>query len=835
MEIHDLSSREFEVLAANYAQSIFPEYEWWLTAAVADYNRDFEALFEEMSKWGEAKQTQKEDKSVTKGRWDPTLLSALLKNNVDELILVTSGWTPLEYVVRACHMAERSKSVNKIIFINGYIINEWLKANNKCFNNFNVKNLDLNKKSIKPIDYDNKYKEECIIQAFDMYNILEPQYELKDKVPYKILITFFITANRTIKLTLPKCFKANSILWRNLSDKFQKVNTLYEIKNEVQFEAGMGYIQIEISGSGISGQGIFKDKITVSKNNKIFKNQEIIVKNSPDTDSLNNSQMARIGNEWDRCLCTQTNTVVKVTDISRNDITHISDSNEHFFYFKFSSSYCENAMELCKLMSLEYFGIYNDDGESKTVQKAVNSTLNYCPIYQSNILIGATDYVYAVNVLKEMLKNKKGYLSENYLIPEMSTVFIEVSKSIDDGFLKLLDAHLAFFCMQKNKSMIVLSQNTVSEPKPACNNSDMTSEIQILDNIRTGNSINGYLKKIRKMACMYYNETDFFRAKFFYDLLFQNDSTIEHDVYEICNYADTLNHCGSMIKSREMFEMAAKSDIANDTQKEKKVLEAKTEIFNLRFWILDVNTLVDDIDHLLQNYSGILKSDTGGTRDLYAYYNCLNRKMVTQYLIGDYKNAEITFKSYINSIDSGNYINYKAFAYMDSARGLYAHKLSTAKYRLSKSMSILKELVKNNREYRRFYDCNVELEYVTFISKYEAGIDPDIKPLETAVTQVRFKGYTNMLLKCNLKLAACYLALGNTSACKKCLNYVKESCDFYENPRVELMYNNLFSAYLSIISLNAAQKYGIAPVNKDKHYITFANSSEKIYIDPRLW
>ena len=159
MEIHDLSSREFEVLAANYAQSIFPEYEWWLTAAVADYNRDFEALFEEMSKWGEAKQTQKEDKSVTKGRWDPTLLSALLKNNVDELILVTSGWTPLEYVVRACHMAERSKSVNKIIFINGYIINEWLKANNKCFNNFNVKNLDLNKKSIKPIDYDNKYKE----------------------------------------------------------------------------------------------------------------------------------------------------------------------------------------------------------------------------------------------------------------------------------------------------------------------------------------------------------------------------------------------------------------------------------------------------------------------------------------------------------------------------------------------------------------------------------------------------------------------------------------------------------------------------------------------------
>lgn len=834
MEIRDLSSREFEVLAANYAQSIFPEYGWELTAPVADYNRDFEAMFKEMNKWGEAKHTQKEETSVPKGRWDPTLLSALLKNDVDELILVTNGWIPLEYVVRACHMVERSKSVKKIIFINGYLVNEWLKTKKGPFNNFNEKNIDLNLKDIKSIEYPDK--EECLIQAFDMYNILEPRYEFLNKVQYKVLITFFITADRTIKLKLPECFRAISIFWRNLSDQIGQVNNLELCNNIVEFNAGKGYIQIEVSGIGITEQDKSSDKITVYKNNRIFKKQGICVTRSPVTDSSKDIQIVQIENERNKCLSTQSNAVVKVNDISRNDITYLPNSDENYYYFNFNNSYCENAKELCKLMSLEYFGIYNDNGESQTMQSAVKSALNYCPIYRSNILIGATDYIYAVEVLKEMLKSKKGYLSEKYLIPDRSIVFIEIFESADTNILKLLDAHLAFFSMQRNSSVIVLSLITDPESKPICENLKFPPEISMLDDILTGNNINSYLKKIREKASSCYKKTDFFKAKFYYDFLFQNESTIEHDVYEICNYADTLNHCGSMIKSREMFERAVKSDISNDPQKEKKVLEAQTELFNLRFWSLDVITLVNDIDRLLQNNFSILKSNNGGERDLYAYYNCLNRKMVTQYLIGDYKNAEITFESYLNSIDSDYYMNYKAFAYMDSARGLYAYNLCIAKSRLQESMSILQKLFQNEREYRRYYDCNVELAYVTFISKYEKGIDPDITPLETAVTKVRFNGYTSMLLKCNLKLAACYLALGNTFDCEKCLNYVKGSCDFTENPRVELMYNNLLSGYLTVIRLNAAQKYGIAPADKDKRYITFVNNnSKKIYIDPRLW
>ena len=36
-----LSSREFEIIACNFAGDMFPGYEWKLTANTRDYNHDF--------------------------------------------------------------------------------------------------------------------------------------------------------------------------------------------------------------------------------------------------------------------------------------------------------------------------------------------------------------------------------------------------------------------------------------------------------------------------------------------------------------------------------------------------------------------------------------------------------------------------------------------------------------------------------------------------------------------------------------------------------------------------------------------------------------------------
>lgn len=116
------------------------------------------------------------------------------------------------------------------------------------------------------------------------------------------------------------------------------------------------------------------------------------------------------------------------------------------------------------------------------------------------------------------------------------------------------------------------------------------------------------------------------------------------------------------------------------------------------------------------------------------------------------------------------------------------------------------------------------------------GGTPNIMDLESAVTEIRINGYKSMLIKCNLKLAACYLAVGNTEICNKCLDYVKGSCDFKENPRVEMLYNNLLCGLLSVRINTDIKNYGIAKDYQSKHIITFNNNDNtKICIEPRLW
>ena len=833
--INELTPREFEVLAANYARSIFPDYNWKITKAVGDYNRDFEAVVDDLSKWGEAKQTEEDSTAVSKGRWDPTLLSAILKNDVDELILVTSGWISLQYVVRARHLVGIKNMISKIIFVNGYLVNEWLKTHEGDFYNFGVKDVDLNSKIIKPAKFSGISKSDyCIIQVFDMYNILEPKNELSYHVPYNILITFFLKSDSNVRISVPNCFNINSVSYENLSDKSGTSKDI--TAKTIEIIAKQGYNQITISGNGDHSQYSGNSEIKVKINEISTYTCSITIKESPVIDKKLIEEIVKIEKEHNDSLHPNVNSVVNVTGISRNDITLISEKDQRFFYFHFNDSYCENAVELCKILALLIFGIYNDQGEQETIEEAINSTLNYCPTYLSKILIGAADPIYAVDTIKDLSINSKKYTIDKYSVPDRSIIFVEISNSTSFDILKLLEHQLASFKMQYNSSIVILSRKiddkTADKPE-----NENTNVLELIDKLQNNNvdEKDDVLAQLQKKANEYYNKSDFFRAKCLYDIIFQNIDLKDQNLYEVFKYADSLNHCDSLMQSKKFFTIAAQASDNDDPKREKKILEAQTELFNLRFWSLDVDTLVDDIDKMLEKHSKILLSNNG-ERALYAYYNCLNRKMVTQYLIGDYENAEKTFDKYIKSINSDNYMNYKAFAYMDSARGLYAKDLKMAECRLKQSHELLEKIHEKGNENRRYLDCNVELAYVDFITEYEKGNEPDIQNLESAVTQVRINGYTSMLIKCNLKLSACYLALGNTEVSSKCLNYVKGSCDFNDNPRVEMLYNNLFCALLSVINSSNAKKHGIAKDYRAKHIITFDTAAKKkINIEPRLW
>lgn len=243
----NINPREFEVLAANYAKFIAPNYQWRVTKQTVDFNRDFEALVNETHKWGEAKLTYTTEKVVSKIRWDPTLLSAILRNNVDELFLVTSGWIPIEYVVRACHFIRRSNNIKRILFTNGFMINEWLNERKGKFDNFSTPNVDLNKKPIK-FNSDFRCYERCNIDIFDMFNILEPESNLCANILYEIDVTFFTKEKNDVEIIMPDCFEIHDIKMFHLSKTKQSGENIQKGQHIIRCKSEKGYNQVVIIG-----------------------------------------------------------------------------------------------------------------------------------------------------------------------------------------------------------------------------------------------------------------------------------------------------------------------------------------------------------------------------------------------------------------------------------------------------------------------------------------------------------------------------------------------------------------------------------------------------------
>lgn len=171
-----------------------------------------------------------------------------------------------------------------------------------------------------------------------------------------------------------------------------------------------------------------------------------------------------------------------------------------------------------------------------------------------------------------------------------------------------------------------------------------------------------------------------------------------------------------MQNSKEQFEMVINLGDKSKEYELKLMNEAQTEIFNIRFWQMDIKNLVSDIESFLRENAISLKAYKKFDRELYCYYNLLNRKMVTLYMQGKYDEANSLYK-FILSETNESYQNYLAFAHMDSARGLYSKDIKEAYKRLKCAKTILSKLNDSNKEKRRYLDCLVEIEYYSLKRK----------------------------------------------------------------------------------------------------------------------
>lgn len=120
-------SRKFEYLVCDYLNACFPLEHWQLTSATRDGNRDMEAgyCFMGESMWAEAKYTANPDKSLSSRKYDSTLVSAKMEDNVIKIFFVTNsiiGTHLIERVSTYCHLIH----VNEVQFVGKNILEYWI-------------------------------------------------------------------------------------------------------------------------------------------------------------------------------------------------------------------------------------------------------------------------------------------------------------------------------------------------------------------------------------------------------------------------------------------------------------------------------------------------------------------------------------------------------------------------------------------------------------------------------------------------------------------------------------------------------------------------------------
>ncbi len=826
----NISAREFEIIAANYAKSVKPKYKWHLTRKTFDYNRDFEAIFDNVYKWGEAKLTDVPSKIVSRNRWDPTLASAILKNNVDEIFLITCGWIPLEYVVRAEHF--KNNSIKNIYYVNHFLLNQWLKCNNIMFENFGDNDIDINllESNLKSNLIEDKKKTSCIINIYNsINNLLEPVSYIKNHILYEINITFFTSEDSQVKISLPDNFKIIDINSNNLS-----LPITYEVHPayNLLIKAAKGYSQLIAHGIfDLKSDDFSKISVTIDKK----KFTKVIHKNIIKTDCKNElKELIRIenliNNRYGESACySLTSYGLKKENLVKYDYI---ESGKQFNYFSYTDSIYNNAIITCRIVAKLLFNFdYTFESEIEA-DSLVFSSLKFCPLWVSNIIIGCSDGVFALSSLELLNNSNLLFDSADIFIPPFKSInFIDKINLADKLCIKVINKVFDYLKTTCNSTIIIKNHISNNKNKEINN---LTNEELLAQKFYSNDKItNIYISNVLDLADSYYNKTNFFKAKFFYEIIYKRSHSIDcFSLKHLFNYADSLNHCSSMKESQYLFEKVANCDVKNSVDIA-LILEAKTEIANIRFWRMDTNGLIDFINNILIDYNRY-KHNFRNIRDKYSFYNCLNRKMVTLYLLGNYRLAEKAFNEYIQEIEVG-YENYLAFAYMDSARGLYSTNIFLAKERLTKAINILKKLFFNNKEQRRYFDCMVEIAYVDFIINFESGVEANIENLESAIDKVRNNGYKNMLIKCYLKLATCYLALKKFDTALECLNYVKNNCDFDDNIRAKFLYNSINSSLLQIQNSYLCNSK-VLKEYKSKKTITFnANNNNAILLEARVW
>ena len=267
-------------------------------------------------------------------------------------------------------------------------------------------------------------------------------------------------------------------------------------------------------------------------------------------------------------------------------------------------------------------------------------------------------------------------------------------------------------------------------------------------------------KEINEIILTNVHNTNFGTALYYCEYYYVNlksKETQEYssgDWYYLYLYADCLVHCGKSSDAEIIFDYIVKNTKSSSIEH----IEAGVSLLNQFFWHMKLKNIIGNSVLLQYAANNILKSDIDSENKIRmekAIDSCHNRRMVTQLLTGNYKEARITYitrlKDIVKTFGRSKFCNISATLIMDYARGISYKTPLIA----SDLMKVALSYYSQNTiiQYRRAILCQIDSLVLNCIT--DGLFDSDL--FEENINNLKNERFYSEYFKANLKYWACKL------------------------------------------------------------------------------
>lgn len=361
-----------------------------------------------------------------------------------------------------------------------------------------------------------------------------------------------------------------------------------------------------------------------------------------------------------------------------------------------------------------------------------------------------------------------------------------------------------------------------------------------------------YIEESLNLVESYYKTTEFGKMNLLCERIIQKKYPYDEENYWnkeklwlFYLYVECLDHCGSLQHSQECFENVYDNGLTQITDDSLDfVFDAKAQIFNIRYALLDTDNLLTDIDTFLKKYFYKTKQKHSEFFEK-AFLNALNRRMVISLLLDKYEQAQKVAEAYKKLSHNLGNNSHQAFYYIDYARGNYHRNPMMSLEFMKKAYSEF-SLLPNEK--RRLIDSKSEMQFLECVVKGK-----DTTELDKTSEEIIQNGYIHMYVHTLLKRVAVRICSGELDVAQNLLNRILTIIDLEQFTRTKMLFCNLMSAiyflrnntkkmeeYIDLqnkLAKNIGTSYrNDRNVDKLKRVaFNFSNGEDYFPIETRLW